>query len=233
MIATVVVSQFWEAGTLFFTALVPITVAIVSEVLKRPAAKLTEVAPLVVPPLRRSDRTEERDSAFTDRTEERDSVFDDPPPSPVDEPGGDRPARAGGREDDPFGLYGPERRSALSGRVLRVGLITGLLAFLIAAAFVTASELALFDNSIGSPDRRTTLVGGASKKSSKRDAKETPTPAPADATPGATPTATPGKTATPDAKATPSATPSVSPTPSATPGETPTATPAPGAAAAP
>ena len=35
VIATVVVSQFWAAGTLFFTALVPVAVAVVSEILRR------------------------------------------------------------------------------------------------------------------------------------------------------------------------------------------------------
>jgi hypothetical protein len=44
VIATVVVSQFWAAGTLFFTALVPVAVAVVSEILRRPAEKITEVA---------------------------------------------------------------------------------------------------------------------------------------------------------------------------------------------
>ncbi len=209
VIATVVVSQFWEAGTLFFTALVPVTIAVVSEVLRRPAEKITEVAPLVAPrigaPRPRTDREEVPDEGL--RTSE-------------------------GERDDPFDLYTPVRPSVLSGRAVRIGLITGLLAFLIGAAVVTASELALFDNSIGDRERRTTLVGGSSK-SSERAPTPTPTPSSADPTPGAPPAGT----ATPDAEATPSATPSVSATPTPTPSPgavAPTPTPAsPGGAESP
>jgi hypothetical protein len=214
VIATVVVSQFWEAGTLFFTAFVPVTIAVVSEVLRRPAQKITEVAPLVAP----------RIGAPRPRPEPADAR--DPGPAPRPDGAGDTPPRSrAGARDDPFGLYTPQRPSVLSGRAVRIGLITGLLAFLIGAAVVTASELALFDNSIGSRERRTTLVGGSSK-SSKRDVKPAPTPRSVDPIPGAAPEVS----RTPGAGATPSATPSVSPTTTPTPSPgagAPTPTPAP------
>jgi hypothetical protein len=123
------------------------------------------------------------------------------------------------RDDDPFGLRGVERRYPR----LKIALITGLLAFVIAAGVVTASELALFGGSVGGSDRRTSLFGGHSSSSSKKDHEATPTPT-ATETPaeGATPTPTPSVSATP--------TPSVTVTPTVTPGATPAvpgATPAP------
>lgn len=211
VIATVIVSQFWEAGTLFFTAMVPIAVAITSEALKRPAQRITQVAPLVAPlvPRRTASGTDVHEPHVP---EEARRTFPD-----VEAP----PSR-----EDRFGLYEPERprRSWLGSRGVRVGLVTGLIAFLIGAAVVTASELALFDGSVGGGDRRTTLLGGSSSSSSSDDAKETPTPT---ATP--TGTATPSPTATPDADERATPTPSATATPTPTPSPTPT--PAPGAAA--
>jgi cell division protein FtsN len=113
----------------------------------------------------------------------------------------------------------------LSGRAVQIGLITGLLAFLIGAAVVTASELALFDDSIGNRKSRTTLVGGASKER-PRDVEATPTPDPADPSRTATPEATPEESPPREEKETPTPTPTATPTP--TPGAAaPTPTPAP------
>jgi hypothetical protein len=200
VVATVAVSQFWKAGTLFFTAMVPIAVAVVSEVLKHPAQKITEVAPLVVAPRRTPGGTA------------------------IHEPEAPEEARRvlGGSEerDDPFGLREPERRSSwLADRRVRLGLVTGLVAFLIGAAFVTASELTI-GNSVGDGQRRTTLLGGSTSKSAERT-RTTTGEEPTETDPEAT--ATPGERATPDATPTPSATPSASPT--ATPSVSPTATP--------
>jgi len=101
-------------------------------------------------------------------------------------------------------------------------LITGLLAFVIAAGVVTASELALFGGSV-SGDRRTSLFGGQkSPSTSSDDAKDeaTPTATPdQEATPSPEATETPAPTAT--ATPTPSATASPAPTESVTPAPTP------------
>ena len=109
------------------------------------------------------------------------------------------------RRDDPFGLYEPERPRRRS--PLRIAVITGLLAAVIGAGVVTASELAVFGHQIGDAQRSTGLLGGKSRK-----ADATPTP-----TPTATPTATATATATPEESATPTATetavPSVTPAP--------------------
>jgi hypothetical protein len=218
VVATVVVSQFWEKGTLFFTAMVPIVVAITSEALKRPAEKITQVAPLVAPlkPARRGPTgTAPHEPAIP---EEARRTFPDegaePPP----------------RREDRFGLYEdePRRGQFLRSRGVRVGLVTGLIAFLIGAAVVTASELALFNGSVGGGERRTTLLGGSSSRTSDReeeDREATPTPE-ATETPS-TERATP----TPEGEeATPTPSPGASPTPTPTPSPGATPTPAPGAA---
>lgn len=205
VVATVVVSQFWTQGTLFFTAMVPVVVAITSELLKRPAEKITQVAPKVVPlPVvrRTPGGTEVRD----------------PGPEPDLEPESPR--------DDPFGLREPERRSWLQDRRVRLGLVTGLVAFVVGAAFITLSELTL-GGSVGGGERRTTLLGG-SKSAADRDDDRQATPDSGNE--GATPTAEPGMgepEAAPTAEPTGTATPTPGASPSATPGATPSATVAP------
>jgi len=199
VVATLVVSQFWAKGTLLFTALVPVVVALTTEALRRPAERITQVSPLRVPARRAPG----------------------PTGTAVHEP--EIPEEA--RRKDPFGLHEPEPARPLERRWVQVGLITGLVAFLIGAAVVTASELALFERSVGGGDRRTTLLGG------EAPARETPTPAPVPGTatpapvpPGATPapaptepdaTPTPTPTQTPTATATP--VPDTTPPPAATP----------------
>ena len=121
------------------------------------------------------------------------------------------------RGDDPYGL----RKGRQPRPRLKIALITGALAFVIAAGVVTASELALFGGSVSS-DRRTSLFGGEKKAASGQDEEATPTPT-ATETPeeGATPTPAPSATVTPVPTATPAP-------PDATPAPTPAApTPAP------
>ena len=102
--AATLVPMFWEQGTLFATAMTPIVVALASEAFRRPAERITAVAPRVA---RRTAtgaavRRFEPDAA---RTREPERVgargagperLDPSPPSP--------------RSDDPFGLRAPERR---------------------------------------------------------------------------------------------------------------------------
>ena len=112
--------------------------------------------------------------------------------------------------DDPFGLYEDERGGGggfFTRRKVIIALVTGLIAFAIAAVVVTAGELTFGDST--SSGSKTTFFGG------RRSSTPTPTPTPT-ATPkeGQTPTPTPSASAdrpsaTPgtQATATPSATP--------------------------
>ena len=101
----------------------------------------------------------------------------------------------------------PRRRRAFP---WKLAITTGLLAAVIGAAVVTASELAVFGHSVGHSNRSTSVFGGSSSKTA------TPTPT-ATATDEPDETATAQPTQTPTAKATQTATeaPTVTVTPPA------------------
>jgi hypothetical protein len=192
--AAIVVPTFWERGSLVATAITPIIVAVVSELLNRPAKVITSSVPKVT---RRSA------TGAALRSQQPTGVG----------ARGNGPEQLPPRREDPFGLYEPERPARRF--PLRLAVITGLLAAVIGAGVVTASELAVFGHQIGNSHRSTGLLGGTTKKSTA-----TPTPT---ATPTATKTAT--ETPTPTATETPTETPT--PTPSVGATESPSATPTP------
>jgi hypothetical protein len=197
--AATIVPMFWQRGTVIATAMTPVVVALVSEALRKPAQKITAVAPKVA---RRTATGAALRRPVPDAAETRH-------PEAVGARGGGPerlPPPAGVNGDDPYGLYGddaPRRRSWW-----KVGLATGALAFVIGAGVVTASELAVFGGSVSGDRGRTTLFSSAKKS------KPTPTPTP-----------TPTATATPDASATPTPSASATPTPTVTATPTPSPTP--------
>jgi len=198
--AAIVVPMFWERGSILATAITPIIVAVVSEALNRPASVIKTAAPRVT-------RRTATGAAVRTRT-----------PTGVGARG-EGPEQLPPRRHDPFGLYEEERPRG-NRRPVKIALITGLLAFIIGAGIVTASELAVFGHSIGQPHRSTGLWGGHTKKS-----HATPTPTPT-ASPTETPSAT--QTATPTPTPTPTVTATATPSATATPGiqqAAPTATP--------
>jgi hypothetical protein len=196
--AAVIVPLFWERGSIVATAITPIIVTLTSEALKKPVEKVQTVGVWRKTPQGTAVRQPGgRDFEVHDPEEERLEVD---------------PTQA----EDPFGLREPERGGFFTRKRVVLALVTGLLAFAIAAVVVTAGELTLGGST--SSTHRTTFFGGTPAKK-------------ADATPTPTPTATPSKSATPTAtpSETPSATPSATPTPA---GGTPapnSATPAPAA----
>ena len=195
--AAVVVPMIWERGTLVATAMTPVIVALVSEGLRKPAEAITSVPSRVT---RRSA------TGAAVRSPERYEPFDPLPPDERDEP----PVV---REDDPFGL----RAAPAPRHHWKIALATGAVAFIIAAVFLTSSEL-VFGGSATREGGRTTLFGGSKATPT---ATATPTPTPSDdreATPTPTATATPTATETPVPQTT-----TVTPTPTVT--AVPTATP--------
>ena len=202
--AAIVVPLIWEGGGVVAAAITPIIVALTSEGLKRPVERVQTVGVWRRTPQGTAIRQPAgRDFDPLDPDERRYEV--DPE-----------------RADDPFGLREPEHRVFVTRRRVKIGLVTGLLAFAIAAVVVTASELAIFGDSV-SRSSRTTFFGGKQKK----EAKATPTPA-ATPEPGATATPAPTEgsepTPTPAPAESPQATPqpnSAAPAPSATPAPTP------------
>jgi len=190
-----------------------VVVALVSEALRKPVQTVSAVAPRVTrrtgtgAALRRPDPV-----AARARDPERVGARGEGPERFEPLPEHRRHEAPAVRSDDPFGLRTASRRPRPR---LKLALITGALAFVIAAGVVTASELTLFGGSVSS-DRKTSLFGGQKEdagRSSERkeDAEATPT-----ATPGeeaATPTPEAGETPAPTPTPTPTVTPEATPTP--------------------
>ena len=226
-VAAFVIPVFWRPGTVFAAAMTPIIVALVSEAIRRPVDTVGAVR------VRRTPRG----TAVLEEPEERaDEPFDPLAPSTPD-------------EIEAIPVTGTahtavHRRRRLTSRQWKIGLITGLVAFLGAAAVVTASELVAGD-AVSGGGNRTTFFGGGSSSSSKdstdaskdqqkkdqqseKDRSESPTPTPtptATETPAenATPTPTPSATAAPSPAAT--ATPALGQEPQAAPSAEPTPAP--------
>jgi hypothetical protein len=224
--AAVVVPTFWERGSLVATAVTPIVVAIVSELLRKPTQVVTAVAPKVVRRTGTGTAVHTKETAAVGgrrRDVGAEQVAPVPPVPPVP-PGGVS-------EEDPFGLRAAERPRRRF--PLRLAVITGLIAAVIGAGVVTASELTVFSHSVGSSHHRTSLFGGGTKKSKDSSTEGNSSSSKekegsqATATPTPTPTATATATATPSATATATATPSPSATPAPAPATGATASPTP------
>ena len=162
-IAAFVVPMIWERGTVFAAAMTPVIVALASEALKRPVDAVSAVR--------------------VRRTASGAAILDPVEPPPVSEEPFDPLAPAPTEEIEAALTGAPppprteHRRRRLTGRQWRLAIVTGLIAFFAVAAVVTASELAIFGDSVSSGDRRTTFFGGSeSKKSSSDEKKATPTP---------------------------------------------------------
>jgi hypothetical protein len=203
-VAAFVIPMFWRPGTVFAAAMTPVIVALVSEALRRPVETVSAVT------VRRTSRG----TAVLQEPETRaDEPFDPLAPPTTD-------------EIESLPVTGTAQRAIhkrrrLTARQWKIGLVTGLVAFLGAAAVVTASEL-LAGDSVSGGSTRTTFFGGRSSSSSsskdgtdqskerqsRKGESETPTP-----TPTPTPTETPAEGETP----TPTPTPTATPTPSAAP----------------
>jgi hypothetical protein len=191
--AALVVPLFWKPGTVFAAAMTPVIVSVVSELLKHPTEKVSSVA----------SRRATGGGVILEPPPRRDEPFDPLAPASTEELEA-LPQTTGQRA---------VHRRSLTGRQLKLALVTGLVAFVGAAAVVTASELIAGDP-VSSGSGRTTFFGG----SDKRDKDPTPTPTPSATpeetetpTPTATPTPSPTATATPEPQATPTATPTPAP----------------------
>jgi hypothetical protein len=216
--AATIVPLFWQRGTVIATAMTPVVVALVSEALRKPAEKISAVAPKVT---RRTAtgaalRRPVPDAADTRHPETVGARGRGPERVDPVIPEGGLSA------DDPFGLRAAERPRR---PWWKIGLATGALAFVLGAGVVTASELTLFGGSVSGERGRTTLFSGSRQHRSEATPSPTPSATPGqDATPTPTPTETPSATATPTPTPTPTATatppatgkqpaPSVAPTP--------------------
>jgi hypothetical protein len=141
VVSAIVVSHIWGPGTLYGAAATPIIFALVSETLKRPRR--------VIASARTATRTP---SAFDPLEEGRRGLREGDLKStrPVD-PRGRTIHRAAG---PPI----PRRRT------VAIAVVTGVLAFALAAFVLTGTELVFGHASVGGNSGRTTLFGGSAAK---------------------------------------------------------------------
>ena len=203
--AAVVVSRLWGGGTLIGAAMTPVIVALVSEGLNRPAKAIGTV-PKAIGTVRQT-RGGGYDPVAEGRAGLREGDFDgaSTPPVPAAAAAQIRVHRASTTKQG-FSLRMPRPR-------VLAAIGTGLVAFLIAAVFLTSSELVL-GKSVTSSSHRTTLVPVNRSTSSSTTKDKTDTTKTTDTS--TTPTTSTATTTTPPAQSTPApseTTPPVQPTP--------------------
>jgi hypothetical protein len=221
-VAALVVSQVWKGGTVLAAAMTPVIVSIVKEALQRPMQ--SEV-------VRRSATSARRVVAGTaaSRTESaqrRSPAVGTVPTPPQNGTAGEvtqgdvlltHPRRTYG------GGGGGGRRLSLRGRPLKLAIVTGLLAFVVALVVITVPEL-VFGGAVSS-GHRTTFFGGHSTSKKKNDEQKTNTQeqqqtqpsqtTPQSTTPQATPTQPQQTPSQPQAQPAPPSGGSTTPAPSA------------------
>jgi hypothetical protein len=172
-IAAVLVSHFWQRGTILFSAMTPVAVALISEALRKPVESER---------LRSGVRSVAKPPNFARPRSGRTPTVMAPPTPSVDE--GLR-QRDEGVEAGPVRVYssGSNKRpkslngasgaggSRFSRAHVKVAVITGLVAFLIAAAVLTLPEL-IFGGSVTGGGRSTTVFGGGSSTSEKGESQD-------------------------------------------------------------
>jgi hypothetical protein len=210
-VAAVVTSHFWKNGTVLTAAMTPVIVSIVKEGLQRPIQ--SDV-------VRRSATSARRVVAGGAAVRTADARESSPAAGAVPTPPAPNGANGELTQGDvllthPRRTYGgdrpPRRGFPLHGRSLKLAIVTGLLAFLVAAVVLTVPEL-VFGGAVSSG--RTTFFGGqssstSSKKKDTNSQKQQTTPSsttPAQTTPSSTTpqTTTPSQSqTTPQPQATP------------------------------
>jgi hypothetical protein len=164
--AAAVTSQLWIAGTWIAAAITPLLVALVSELLHRPTARIARAI------------TSDRPALVLDDADE--TAAAEAHPDPEAPPLG------------PVRVYRQPAPAPVARRrfALRVVIVTTVLGLLIGAAALTAVEL-LAGQSLGKSDRATSLVGGKSRKTRSTSDTDRQTTAPAATTPEQTTPTTP------------------------------------------
>jgi hypothetical protein len=179
--AAVIVSKIWADGTVIAAAMTPVIVSVVkealkkpmeSEIVKRPVQRIASGSRVVVGGASRTVRsrpssgvgrqTYEPPVTSDGRSNGSSTAHGDGAPPHLDP---DHPAMG------PVSTYGRPKRRRPS---LKLAIVTGLLAFVIAAVVLTVPEL-LFGGSVaGSDNSSTTLFGGSTSdsKSEKQKAKD-------------------------------------------------------------
>jgi hypothetical protein len=166
--AAMVTSRLFPPGTIYASALTPVVVAAVSEMLNRPADAVSEL------------RKQKRMMAMEARALETARVMGDQPsplrgaPEFAQGPDAERELAINGDEQaPPVRIHGRRR---LPRRILhpKVWIATGLAAFAIAVAVLTLPEL-IFGGAVTTTHRTTFFGGRSSSSSTKQDTTTTTT----------------------------------------------------------
>jgi hypothetical protein len=161
LVAALVVSKVWGAGTLFGAALTPVIVAVVSEGLRRPATVVATVRQTRATPVYDPVAEGRRGLAEGDLSRARPAAPGATPERRVHRAGPTVPAAV---------VASNRSASARSKRRLLLAVATGLAAFVVAGVVLTGSELVL-GNSVVSSAKRTTYI--PVKKDRKSDTEKT------------------------------------------------------------
>jgi hypothetical protein len=162
--AAIVTREFFPPGTVYASALTPVVVAAVSELLNRPVDRVST--------LREQRRTMVLEAARSERS----NPLRGAPDFAVGAEGIDEepPSNGHRRGRDPLEGVTLHARSARRGILHpKLWIATGLVAFVIGAAVLTLPEL-IFGGAVATK-HRTTLFGGGGSGSSAKDEKQTTT----------------------------------------------------------
>src|SRR3954454_20938435 len=159
-IAALVTSRLWHGGTLFSTAMTPVIVALVKEYLDRPWRKVGQVARAPLQTVRQPNAFRTVSVPAGGRGSDRPAGTAEPL-EPADEAQWSSPLDEDGAPGTPYRVY---RRRPSVRAWWKVGLITGIVAFVVAAAALTVPELVGGTSVTGSG--RTTIFHGSSSSSS-------------------------------------------------------------------
>ena len=163
-IAAVVVSHVWKDGTVLAAAMTPVVVAVVKELLERPMqSEAIRRAASTVSEVATARRAVGGAAAARTESVQRGTATATPPPPPSNGHGEVTPGDV--VLTHPRRTYGAPGRRRWRRPHIKVAIVTGLLAFVIAAAAITIPEI-VFGGAVSS-SHRTTLFGGQSKSTGK------------------------------------------------------------------
>jgi hypothetical protein len=160
--AAIVVSRLFPPGTIYASALTPVIVAAVSEILNRPADRVSE--------FRRQRRTMVMEAARAPQGEEAGALRGAPDFAQGADAEQELAVTGNGTGAPPIRIHGRSRSRVLHPKVW---IATGLAAFAIAVAVVTLPEL-IFGGAVAN-NHRTTIFGGGGSSSTKTQTTETKT----------------------------------------------------------
>ena len=170
LLAALVTSQFWRAGTPITAAITPVLVALISELINRPTERIAQRLTTEGPVVPRARPRGGREPGVPER----------------------RPMEA---EDPAMTVYGRPTRPTHRKIAFGLVLATGVLGFAVAAVAITVPEL-ITGHSIVKDNRKSTIFGGHHRKKASNQQTTPTTTTPTTTEPQTNTQTTPQKTTT-------------------------------------